>query len=52
MIHPLAAGIFAAIVTIGYALAYEKATVIEGEQLQSLREAIPMLHLFIAPIVG
>ena len=52
IIHPLAAGIFAAIVTIGYALAYEKATVIEGEQLQSLREAIPMLHLFIAPIVG
>tara|TARA_B110000046_G_scaffold114748_1_gene121926 strand:+ start:1479 stop:1892 length:414 start_codon:yes stop_codon:yes gene_type:complete len=52
LIHPLVAGILAAIVTIGYGIAYEKATAIEGEQLVSLREAIPMLHLFIAPIVG
>jgi hypothetical protein len=47
IIHPLVAGIFAAIVTIGYGMAYEKATAIEGDQLESLREAIPMLHLFI-----
>jgi len=52
IIHPLVAGIFAAIVTIGYGMAYEKATVIEGDQLDSLREAIPMLHLFIAPVFG
>ena len=52
IIHPLVAGIFAAIVTIGYGMAYEKATAIEGDQLESLREAIPMLHLFIAPVVG
>jgi len=52
IIHPLVAGIFAAIVTIGYGMAYEKATAIEGDQLESLREAIHMLHLFIAPVVG
>jgi len=49
---PLSAGIFASIVTVLFSFAYESATAIEGEQLDSLREAIPMSHLIIAPIVG
>jgi len=52
IIHPFVAGTFAAVVTIFFGLAYEKATAIEGVQLESLREAIPMLHLFMAPILG
>ena len=52
IIHPIVAGVFAACVTIVFGLVYEKATAIEGAQLESLREAIPMLHLFIAPIGG
>lgn len=52
IIHPLVAGIFAACVTIVFGMAYEKATAIEDAQLDSLREAIPMLHLFIAPVAG
>ena len=50
IIHPIVAGVFAACVTIVFGLVYEKATAIEGVQLDSLREAIPMLYLFIAPI--
>lgn len=50
IIHPILAGVFAACVTIVFGLVYEKATAIEGAQLDSLREAIPMLYLFIAPI--
>ena len=49
---PLSAGIFAAMVTVAYSYAYESATAIEGEQLASLRDAIPMLHLIMAPILG
>ena len=52
LIHPFIAGTFASFITILFGLAYEKATAIEGAQLESLREAIPMLHLFMAPIVG
>ena len=52
IIHPFIAGTFASFITILFGLAYEKATAIEGAQLESLREAIPMLHLFMAPIVG
>jgi hypothetical protein len=52
IIHALVAGIFAVCVTIVFGMAYEKATAIEGVQLESLRDAIPMLHLFIAPIAG
>ncbi len=52
IIHPLVAGVFASFVTIVFGMAYEKATAIEGAQLDSLREAIPMLHLFIVPIVA
>jgi hypothetical protein len=49
---PLSAGVFASLVTVSYSFAYESATAIEGEQLESLREAIPMLHLILAPIVA
>ena len=49
---PLSAGVFAALVTVAYSFAYESATAIEGEQLESLREAIPMLHLVLAPIIA
>jgi hypothetical protein len=49
---PLSAGVFAAFVTVAYSFAYESATAIEGYQLESLREAIPMLHLIMAPILG
>lgn len=52
LIHALVAGSFAAIVSIGYGMAYEQATAIEGSQLESLRLAIPLLHLFFAPILG
>ena len=52
LIHPFIAGTFASFITILFGLAYEKATAIEGAQLESLREAIPMLHLFMAPILG
>tara|TARA_Y100000991_G_scaffold112303_1_gene84788 strand:- start:3461 stop:3799 length:339 start_codon:yes stop_codon:yes gene_type:complete len=33
-------------------MVFEKATAIEGAQLESLRKAIPMLHLLLAPIVA
>ena len=49
---PLSAGVFAALVTVAYSFAYESATAIEGKQLESLREAIPMLHLVLAPIIA
>jgi hypothetical protein len=49
---PLSAGIFASLVTVLFSFAYESATAIEGEQLVSLREAIPMNHLILAPIIG
>ena len=49
---PLSAGVFAALVTVAYSFAYESATAIEGKQLESLREAIPMLHLIMAPILS
>ena len=49
---PLSAGVFASLVTVLYSLAYENATAIEGEQLVSLREAIPMSNLIMAPIIG
>jgi len=49
---PLSAGVFAALVTVVYSFAYESATAIEGKQLESLREAIPMLHLILAPIIA
>lgn len=52
LIHALVAGSFAAIVSIGYGMAYEQATAIEGSQIDSLRLAIPLLHLFFAPILG
>ena len=51
MIHSLFAGFLATFVTLVFGMVYEKATAIEGAQLESLREAIPLLHLFIAPIV-
>ena len=51
IIHPIVAGIFAACVALVFGITYEKATAIEGAQLESLREAIPILHLFIAPII-
>ena len=49
---PLSAGIFASLVTVMFSFAYESATAIEGEQLLSLREAIPMSNLIIAPIIA
>ena len=49
---PLSAGIFASLVTVLYSFAYESATAIEGEQLVSLREAIPMSNLILSPIIG
>jgi small-conductance mechanosensitive channel len=49
---PLSAGVFAALVTVAYSFAYESAQRIEGEQLESLREAIPMTHLILAPIIA
>ena len=49
---PLSAGIFASLVTVLFSFAYESATAIEGEQLVSLREAIPMSHLILVPIIG
>ena len=49
--HSLVAGIFSACVALVFGVTYEKATAIEGAQLESLREAIPILHLFIAPII-
>ena len=49
---PLSAGIFASLVTVLFSFAYESATAIEGEQLVSLRETIPMSHLILAPIIG
>lgn len=49
---PLSAGVFASLVTVMYSYAYESATAIEGEQLDSLREAIPMSNLIMAPIIG
>ena len=49
---PLSAGVFAALVTVAYSSAYESATAIEGKQLESLREAIPMMHLVLAPIIS
>ena len=52
IIHSLVAGSFAACVTIVFGMVFEKATAIEGAQLESLRKAIPMLHLLLAPIVA
>ncbi len=52
MIHSLFAGFLATFVTLVFGMVYEKATAIEGAQLDSLREAIPMLHLFTVPFVG
>ena len=49
---PLSAGAFASLVTVMYSYAYESATAIEGKQLDSLREAIPMINLIMAPIIG
>jgi hypothetical protein len=49
---PLSAGVFAALVTVAYSFAYESATAIEGKQLESLREVIPMTHLILAPILA
>ena len=49
---PLSAGVFAALVTILYSFAYENAWKIEGEQLESLREAIPVWHLILAPTLA
>ena len=48
----LSAGTFASLVTVIYSLAYENATAIEGEQLESLRGALPMVNLTIAPFLG
>ena len=47
----LSAGAFASIVTVVYSLAYENATAIEGEQLESLRGALPMANLIMAPFI-
>ena len=49
---PLSAGVFAALVTVAYSFAYENAWKIEGEQLESLREAIPMWHLILVPTLA
>jgi len=49
---PLSAGIFASLVTYAFGLAYENATAIEGEQLDSLREAIPMANMLLTPIIA
>jgi hypothetical protein len=49
---PLSAGVFAAFVTVAYSFAYESATAIEGKQLESLRDAIPMMHLVLVPIIA
>ena len=48
----LSAGAFASLVTVIYSLAYESATKIEGEQLESLREALPMTNLIMVPFIG
>jgi hypothetical protein len=47
----LSAGAFASLVTVIYSLAYENATKIEGEQLESLRGALPMANLIMAPFI-
>ncbi len=49
---PLSAGVFASIVTYAYGLVYENAMMIEGEQLDSLREAIPMVSMLMMPIIA
>ena len=50
--HPISAGIFAAFVTFIYGMTYEKAMAIEELEMESLREAIPYLHLLLTPILA
>jgi hypothetical protein len=52
LIHPISAGIFAAFVTFIYGMTYEKAMAIEELEMESLREAIPSLHLLLTPILA